>query len=168
MGKRTIPLFISHRGNLFGPNPELENSPLAISRALHAGFHVEVDVRWDISRGCWWLGHDRQQYAVDETLLLDPRIWCHAKTSETMTNLLTLGAHCFVHDRDPYASTSREFIWLYPGESPPSNRGIAVLPENVMSEALPVEWWAALAGLCTDYPYRYVEEFYAAHSDPSV
>jgi hypothetical protein len=34
----------AHRGNLFGPKPELENTPDYIDQAIKFGFKVEVDV----------------------------------------------------------------------------------------------------------------------------
>lgn len=33
---------ISHRGNISGPDPELENNPMYITKALDAGFDVEL------------------------------------------------------------------------------------------------------------------------------
>ena len=37
-------ILISHRGNLTGKQPELENTPSYIDAALAAGFKCEVDV----------------------------------------------------------------------------------------------------------------------------
>ena len=58
---------ISHRGNLRGPRPELENRPSYIDSAYQLGFDVEVDIRF--VNGEFWLGHDELQYKVDETLV---------------------------------------------------------------------------------------------------
>ena len=41
-------IFISHRGNLEGPNPERENNPDYISEALERVYSVEVDVWYEI------------------------------------------------------------------------------------------------------------------------
>ena len=35
---------ISHRGNLYGPNPELENKPEYILAAIKCNFRVEIDL----------------------------------------------------------------------------------------------------------------------------
>ena len=37
---------ISHRGNLEGRKPELENNPEYIDEALSKGYDVEIDVWW--------------------------------------------------------------------------------------------------------------------------
>ena len=37
-------ILISHRGNINGPNPEMENDPRYIENTLGKGFNVEVDV----------------------------------------------------------------------------------------------------------------------------
>ena len=43
-------LFISHRGNLSGPQPENENKVSYIQAALDKGFAVEVEVKHFPSR----------------------------------------------------------------------------------------------------------------------
>ena len=40
-------IYIAHRGNIRGPNPERENSPDYIDEAIQSGYYVEVDVRMD-------------------------------------------------------------------------------------------------------------------------
>ena len=35
---------VSHRGNINGPNPEMENDPRYVENTLAKGFSVEVDV----------------------------------------------------------------------------------------------------------------------------
>ena len=51
-------ILISHRGNLMGRDPETENSPQQIRKALSLGFEAEVDV-WCVDgewRGCFmWI-----------------------------------------------------------------------------------------------------------------
>lgn len=43
-------ILISHRGNLSGLNPDLENSEKYINTALSLGFDVEIDIR-NVSNG---------------------------------------------------------------------------------------------------------------------
>jgi len=52
--------FISHRGNLTGPNPERENHPSYILEATANGFEVEIDLWYE--NGKLILGHDEPQY----------------------------------------------------------------------------------------------------------
>ena len=37
-------IFISHRGNLAGPNAKLENAPVQIEKVLKQGHNCEIDV----------------------------------------------------------------------------------------------------------------------------
>ena len=60
-------LFISHRGNLHGPNPVLENTISYIDKALQDGFAVEVDVIDYDENGVFTLGHDKKQEEVDNS-----------------------------------------------------------------------------------------------------
>ena len=53
-------IFISHRGNLTGKNPEKENKPSYISEALNQGYNCEVDV-WFVDNK-FMLGHDEPKY----------------------------------------------------------------------------------------------------------
>lgn len=46
--------FIAHRGNVFGPNIELENSPNYIYEAISMGYDVEVDL-W-VDHGNFFFG----------------------------------------------------------------------------------------------------------------
>jgi len=44
---------ISHRGNLFGPNPTNENNPDYILNAIELGYDVEIDVGTLIKSYIW-------------------------------------------------------------------------------------------------------------------
>ena len=61
-------ILISHRGNISGENPEKENHPEYIDKAISLGYDVEIDV-WDDS-GKIVLGHDVPQYEIDMNLHL--------------------------------------------------------------------------------------------------
>ena len=54
---------ISHRGNIDGIEPDTENSPEQIKKALDLGYNVEVDV-WKTGDEIY-LGHDAPEYKVD-------------------------------------------------------------------------------------------------------
>jgi hypothetical protein len=69
-------ILISHRGNLNGPNKNFENRPEYINYALSKGFNVEVDVK--IYKNKIFLGHNKPQYKINSTFLLNKKIWCPA------------------------------------------------------------------------------------------
>ena len=60
--------FISHRGNVNGPNPELENKPEQILKCLDEGLDVEVDV-WVFGNKLY-LGHDEPLTEITLSFLL--------------------------------------------------------------------------------------------------
>jgi len=134
---------ISHRGNLHGPNTELENSPNYILAAEAAGYDVEVDV-WLIN-GKWFLGHDDPVYLVDDRFLLGTGIWCHAKNVEALEQLREIGAHVFWHQNDSYTITSLGIIWAYPGFP---TTGVSVIHGKDVE--ITTQW-----GICTDYAGDY-------------
>ena len=80
-------ILISHRGNITGPNKEMENKPEYIEKTLKMGYDVEVDV-WCFGDGGYWLGHDKPQYYVDESFLRNKKLWCHAKNIQGLYSML--------------------------------------------------------------------------------
>src|SRR3989338_965458 len=121
-------ILIAHRGNWFGSKPQRENKPKYIQQALDLGYDAEVDV-WYINQR-WWLGHDQPQYKIDLKFLKTKGLWCHAKNVQALVKLLVAGIHCFWHENDERALTSKGFIWTYPGQELGEN-SIAVMPETV-------------------------------------
>ena len=144
--------FISHRGNLNGKNEGMENHPLAIQTALNAGFDVEIDVWY--KDGEWYLGHDEPQYKINLDFLAKEGLWCHAKNIEALKQLLLYPQiHCFWHQEDDVALTSRNFMWTYPGK-PLTENSVVVLPElKSKTTLLPPN----VFGVCSDYILNYVE-----------
>ena len=68
-------LLISHRGNLNGPNPEKENNPLYVTKALDLGYDVEIDV-W-LVQDKLYLGHDSPQYLINLDFLKNNLYFSH-------------------------------------------------------------------------------------------
>lgn len=141
-------LIISHRGNLNGPNPEMENNPDYILKAIYEGFHAEIDV-WSIDNKLF-LGHDSPQYEISLEFLEKNifNLWCHAKDIKSLDRLLNIkNINCFFHDQDDCTLTSKGYIWTYPNSSLYiSDQSIAVMPERVNN------WYIHDAfGICTDY-----------------
>jgi hypothetical protein len=137
-------ILISHRGNLNGPDPILENNPEYIDKALHKGYNVEIDV-WK-KNSVWYLGHDAPQYRIGQDFFLKNKLWCHAKNIKALESLLVLGAHCFWHQEDDYTITNRGIIWAYPGRELNKN-AICVLPESLGAG----ENVSDCRGICSDY-----------------
>jgi hypothetical protein len=136
---------ISHRGNLNGIDPNNENNPLIIKRALNRGFEVEIDV-WRVEKK-YFLGHDEPKYEVSKDFLLDRRLWCHAKNKEAFEKMLENNIHCFWHENDKYTLTNKGIPWCFPDNY--HENGITVIfgkdkipPKNI-------------GGICTDYPLYY-------------
>ena len=141
-------ILISHRGNIDGPNHDLENSPDYIETALSAGYDVEVDVWFEKAK--WYLGHDKPEYQVDEKVFSHSQWWCHAKNIEALEGLMKLGARCFWHQEDDVTLTSDGYLWTYPGKQLTS-KSICVMPERFKYDDL------NCAGICSDYISKYRE-----------
>lgn len=136
--------YISHRGNLKGPEPDLENEPGYIQDALDAGFDVEVDV-WYINEK-FMLGHDAPVYNVNLNFLLDSRLWCHAKNPEALEAMLKAGIHCFWHENDERTLTSRGVVWTYPHKQLVNHSVVVILDKE-----LNYEYVSRAVAVCGDY-----------------
>ncbi len=138
-------ILIAHRGNIKGPQKELENSPEYLLDALRKGYHAEVDV-WLIEDE-FFLGHDEPRYRVNSEFLINKKFWCHAKNIPALSSLIKIGARCFWHQEDDVVLTSDGYLWTYPGKELKSN-SIAVMPELWSKKKdAPFE----CAGICSDY-----------------
>lgn len=109
-------LKISHRGNLFGVDPDKENHPEQIDLVLRRGFDCEIDVR--CHEGNLYLGHDEPTHLIDANWLQRryDHLWVHAKDREALFTLQQIsGLNYFWHQEDEYTMTSKGWIWCYPG-----------------------------------------------------
>ena len=133
---------ISHRGNVSGKLPELENTPAYILSAIEQGYMVEIDV-WCDSDGLF-LGHDGAALRTTPQFLKNPQLIIHAKNSAAIEPLQYYNTHWFWHNTDDYTITSKGWVWAYPGKVKAGNNCIAVLPEihNVDTKLF--------AGVCSD------------------
>lgn len=140
-------LFLSHRGNYSGPNPQRENQPTYINEALNLGYHVEIDV-WLIGSK-YYLGHDKPEYIVDPGLLSHYRVWSHCKNLAALDALTrNPDVNCFAHNTDDYVLTSKSYLWCFPNVNTRlTNNCIAVLPERTNNR------WNLdeCGGICSDY-----------------
>ena len=134
---------IAHRGNITGPNKDLENNPAYILNAISQGFDTEIDV-WSIN-GSIFLGHDKPEYKVLNNFLFNSKFWCHAKNIEALKFMLENNIHCFWHQEDDYTITSKNKIWVYPNKLLVTN-SICVMPEVGFQGNI-----SDCHGICSDY-----------------
>jgi len=140
--------YISHRGNIFGPNKKNENKIDYIKNALDLGFDVEIDVWYH--KNNFYLGHDEPQFKTNESFLLTKEFWCHAKNFEALVNLKKIKSNYFWHQEDDYILTSSGYIWTYPGKKL-DKKSIYVLPEwsKKFDNSL------NFSGICSDFIDKY-------------
>ena len=141
-------ILISHRGNLKGKNPNMENNPSYIDDAIQLGYDVEVDMWWVDGRT--YLGHDEPQYEVDDKWLTErvDKLWVHCKNVEILPWIRNTILHYFWHQEDTLALTSKGYMWVYPGKQPIIS-SIAVLPELFNDNV------ELCQGICSDYIENY-------------
>ncbi len=139
-------ILISHRGNLNGKNPNKENAPYYINAALERGYDVEIDIWWHKEN--FYLGHDEPMYKVEKKYLQNYKLWCHAKNIEAINQMRENGIHYFWHQEDTLTLTSKNYIWVYPGNQPIKN-SIAVLPEMYKEDV------SKCIGICSDDIIKY-------------
>ncbi len=149
MGNDKI-IYIAHRGNINGPNPNKENHPDYIIDTLNIGFHCEIDI-WSINNQLF-LGHDSPQYKIDIKFLMSNKIWCHCKNEQALSFLKNYkNIHYFWHQNDDYTITSKGYIWTFPGKTliPGS---ICVMPELFPNQKIPL----FVKGICSDFIEEYL------------
>ena len=145
-------ILISHRGNILCPNPNKENHPDYILKALQQGYDVEIDV-WYTDK--FMLGHDGSQYDFPFDLIekYHTNLWIHCKNIEALLKLKKIDYYpsrlnYFWHEEDTITLTSQNYIWAYPGKQPIQN-SIAVMPELYNDDTL------QCLGICSDYIQNY-------------
>ena len=149
-------LIISHRGNLIGPNKELENKPDVVQSVIdNEGFSVEIDLR--MKNNELYLGHDEPQYKIDYEFLEKNKsyLWIHCKDSAAFAFCISKNLHYFWHDRDDYTLTSFGYVWAYPGKENVGNLTISVMPEMKWTPSYIKQ--SNFFGVCTDFPVAYQE-----------
>lgn len=142
---------ISHRGNIFGPNPERENNPEYILEAILSGYDCEIDVRYLNNE--YYLGHDAPDYKIDLLFLLtnSNKLWIHCKNFEAFDNLIQIKeVNIFWHQNDSYTLTSHQYIWAYP-KMKTTKQCVILMPEwndFVFEDGY---------GICSDYIHKIKE-----------
>jgi hypothetical protein len=140
-------LIISHRGNLDGPDPLLENNPDQIIKCNRI-FQVEIDARYE--NNSWYLGHDSAQYEIPFSFFND-KMWIHCKNIAAVSKFKSMNAdlNWFWHQNDSLTLTSKGEIWCYPGVY--MRDGITVETEFNTNLPNPIK------GICTDFPIKHLQ-----------
>jgi hypothetical protein len=165
---------ISHRGNINGPQPDLENSPSYIMNAASNGYEVEIDVWFHKSK--WYLGHDEPTYPITSSFFHTGKFWLHAKSPESLSELAAKGVdlNYFWHENDRIALTSINFLWTCDKDLPAKQRAVLMIPNKTLCDSFDVRnktpWdcpegplhyavnhWDGFMGVCNDYIDTYKE-----------
>lgn len=144
---------ISHRGNINGRIPELENTKSYIEEALNNNFDVEIDVRFCGNK--LWMGHDELDEEIDIEWIYahKERLWVHCKDIESILYLRQAPSeiHYFGHTNDPFVLTSRKFLFCIPNNNLDQNC-VMVMPEHFNFTPRPDNKAGAVL---TDFPINY-------------
>lgn len=139
---------ISHRGNINGALPHLENTQEYVEKAFRNGFDVEIDL-WFIDN--FYIGHDRPERVIDFSWLWKNknRLWIHCKDLESFTKLSEcFGFVFFYHETDSYSWISNGLIWAH-NKTILNNR--CIIPSFSCNESIR-DSTKDVFGICTDFP----------------
>jgi hypothetical protein len=148
-------VLISHRGNINGPNPKMENRMSYIESALNQNYDCEIDVWYDNG---FWLGHDKPTHKISYKWIKDLCcLWVHCKNAEALQYFREKdiyptkgsGVNYFWHEEDDYTITSWGFVWVYP-EKKLLTKSICVMPEKGLNGNLKMCY-----GICSDEIEKY-------------
>jgi hypothetical protein len=143
-------IIISHLGNIDGRNPDKENNPVYVEKALKAGWHVCVNVFF--VNGGFILPHAGGNSPMPPSFFSKPRVWARAFNTDTADALCNINAHSIMFTGEFPALTSAQFIWTPPPHTLTA-RAIAYLPEIEDNGWLDL---AEPAGLCSNEPASYI------------
>ena len=137
--------FIAHRGNYNGIQPAWENTSDYLEFAFYDKKHdVECDLI--LHKGILYYGHDEPVDTANLGFIQQQGVWCHAKTLETLEELLKMRTNCFWHEQDTVTLTSEKYIWCFPGNFPRNKRAVWLDLEGI---PLPQDT-TGIYGICGD------------------
>jgi hypothetical protein len=149
-------IYIAHRGNIKGSDPQRENAPGYIDEALNLGYKAEVDLWAEGDQ--LWLGHDAPLYPIyiDFIRCRQRELFVHCKNTDALDAVRSgkVDAHYFFHQHDDYTLTSEGLVWVYPGRMM-CDKSILVLPESWLNNDQYVDyierWQGKIVGVCSDF-----------------
>tara|TARA_R100001443_G_scaffold4277_2_gene12640 strand:+ start:40735 stop:41178 length:444 start_codon:yes stop_codon:yes gene_type:complete len=139
---------IAHRGNRWGAETHLENTPEYIEQAIDQGFDAEIDI--SLTDSGFVIGHDDKKVEVDINWILDNAryLWLHCKNLKALFGLRGYpDLNYFWHQEDDFTLTSQSIIWTYPNK-PVTSKSVIVCEslaecQNYISKKA--------YGICSDY-----------------
>ena len=151
-------IFISHRGNIDGVNPERENSPDYIDECLALGYDCEVDLR--MKDGVPHLGHDTPDHRVSVAWIhkrMD-RLWIHVKEYDALVWVM---AYCpnstyFCHEGDRYTLVSNGFVWSHDLSNKMTDRCVIPL---LSKESVAGYGQDGFGAVCSDFILDCIDRF---------
>lgn len=148
----SVQVIISHRGNLTGSNPTLENRPDYLELALKNCSAVEVDIWYDNG---FFLGHDEPLYEVHRDWILNmggAAFW-HCKNLYAQYRLLQLSRSLktFCHSNDPYTLVNGGLIWVH--DLSLSLNPLSIIPLIDEIDVQYTKLSSSIFGVCTDYVF---------------
>jgi len=148
-------LFISHRGNLDGLNPERENTKGYVQEAIDKGFQVEIDIR--VEDGSLFLGHDSPDCEIDLNWLCErsSSLWVHCKDFDSLSMLADKDLRIFFHEKERYSIISNKLIWAHDLSNVDSKCIIPLLTEDQVMTWNP----KPVFGICSDFVSICLEKF---------
>jgi hypothetical protein len=143
-------LIISHRGNIDGVDPKLQNNPDHISHLLKIGIDCEIDT-WYVD-GNFYLGHDQPLFKISKTFIKNLKLWIHCKNFSCLNILKDIHPNVFAHQNDDFALTSSRRVWTCIKNTQDSilvnlNYNKDLISSNIF-------------GICTDYPLKYIQSIF--------
>ena len=142
---------ISHRGNLTGIDPSIENHPDRIDYCIKKLFDVEIDL-WSID-GKLYLGHDEPQYEIGMEFLTKRKnnLWIHCKNESALFKIYYFDCNYFWHQNDDFTVTSKQFIWTFPGKQNKYYHNQVILDfQEINREKLDFYISNKVYGVCSD------------------
>lgn len=141
-------IYISNRGNLAGKDPDEENKPDYLERALEEGLCVKTDI-WVI-KDRTVTGTEHPSTGINLNVFDKEKLLIQARNPTALLFLLKEGYHCFWRQSDNFIMTNRNFVLSYAG---------SIFPKSIMMEP---EDNAILinndyVGICSDFISGYVE-----------
>ena len=119
-------IYISNRGNLAGKDPDEENKPDYIEKALEQGVCVKTDV-WVI-KDRTVTGTKHPSTGINLNVFNKEKLLIQARNPTALLYLLEEGYHCYWRESDNLIMTNRNFILSYAGSIFP--KSIIMLPEE--------------------------------------